>query len=185
MAGPFTSSRMAAGSMEMHSSSSVPSSRGASLSSFAAPSSTANGGSKTSNVRVVARVRPALDHERHRRTCLVPLENDESGANETFETPAKTSSQRQDLQTSATPLIRNTASNTRNSSSSSTPRNPFASVTNVYGSATSMVATKGGVSKEYVYDAIFAPEAKLRRKSTIDLLEMLYVVTSFEDTTQR
>jgi hypothetical protein len=53
------------------------------------------------------------------------------------------------------------------------------------GSATGMVATKGGVSKEYVYDAVFAPEAKLRRKSMIDLLEMLYVATSFEDTTQR
>jgi hypothetical protein len=157
MAGPETPSRIAAGSMEMCSSSSVPSSRGASLSSFAAPSSTANGGSKTSNVRVVARVRPALVHERHRRTCLLPLKNDEDAANETFATPAKAPSQRQDLQTKATPLIRNTAAARK--SSSSTPRNPFASVTNVYGNATSMVASKGDVSKEYVYDAVFAPEA--------------------------
>lgn len=113
-----------------------------------------NGVSKSSNVRVVARVRPVLEHERYRNLCLLPVEMERRRTTDRFDSPTKSVAS-QHTQDSA-PLIRNKSPRVR---TSSLPRNPFAPVTTVYGSATSMIATRGGVSKEFEYDAVFSPEA--------------------------
>ena len=126
------------------------SSRGAALSSFAAPSS-AGGGNKPANVRVVARIRPLLEHERHRRSCLTTVETEERST-DSFATPSKNVSS----SIAATPVIRNT----RQRDVDLSPRNRSFSVANMsYGNATSMMAGKDDVQRQFSYDAVFSPEA--------------------------